>query len=666
MSVTLQFTDENTPDGVATVWIDHPPINALSQIIRQGLLDAIRQTEADDRIKAVVLACQGRTFIAGADVKEFDQAPLEPHLPDVIRQLESTTKPWVAAIQGTALGGGLEVALGCHYRLADASAKLGFPEVNLGLIPGAGGTVRLPRLLQPTAALDMIAVGKPYAADKALALGLIDAIEHVEGDIEDGLVAAARQFATDQCAKPLPTPLAQRAVIAIGDEESWTAKKASVSKRARGQQSPLAAITAIENALTLSADEALAREREQFLALKADPQSAALRHIFFAERSATRLPAIKDVTPKTITHIGIIGGGTMGAGIAAACLLRQYPVTLIEQDDKGLAAGLARVNNLLSGSAQRGIISTEQLTALQTNLLGATDYSALADADLVIEAVFEDMAVKQAVFEKLDQVTKPDAILATNTSYLDVNIIAASVTDASRVIGLHFFSPAHVMKLLELVIPEKAAPATIATGFALGKRLGKITIPTGVCDGFIGNRIMSAYRQEADYMLEDGALPQEIDAAMVDFGFPMGIYAMQDMAGLDISWAMRKRQAATRSPDERYVEIADRLCEAGRFGRKTGQGWYRYETEQCRGVVESSVTDLIRSESARKGISRQSFTPDAIMNRILVRMQAEGDAILREGIAQSPEAIDVVMINGYGFPRWRGGPMFMQSTTSPQ
>nr|WP_255596839.1 3-hydroxyacyl-CoA dehydrogenase family protein [Cognatishimia sp. MH4019] len=407
----------------------------------------------------------------------------------------------------------------------------------------------------------------------------------------------------------------------------------------------------------MDASEALAAERALFLRLKDDPQSRALRHIFFAERSVGK--SLPDGSALPLEHIGVVGGGTMGAGIAVAALLAGLRVTMVERDADAVAAGRTRVVEVLDGSFKRGVLSEDGHAHCLEAFSGSVDYGALAEADLVIEAVFEDMDVKHAVFEALDAVVKPEAVLATNTSYLDVGQIAQAVARPARVIGLHFFSPAHIMKLLELVIPVGADPDAVATGAALGKRLRKITVPSGVCDGFIGNRIMSAYRRACEYMIEDGALPADVDQAMRGFGFPMGIFEMQDLAGLDISWAMRKRQSATRDPAERYVDIADQLCEQGRFGRKTGLGWYLYDGKSAQ--VDPEVTALIEATSARKGITRTPLSEDEIMGRILDVMQAEGRAILAEGIAARAEDIDVVMVNGYGFPRWRGGPMFMTS-----
>lgn len=636
-------------DNIALIKVNNPPVNALSHAVRSGLMDAIEETEADHDIERVVLMCEGRTFIAGADVREFNQAPKEPHLPDVVNALEATTKPWVAAIHGTALGGGLEVTLGCDYRICTPSAKLGLPEVNLGLIPGAGGTVRMPRLVSPEEAISLIASGKPVSATKAKDIGLADDV--AEGDLQE----AAIVFAKGDISKR--TPIAQREANQPTLPEEWEKLKASLVTKARGQNSISAAVDAVERSITLSALDAFAAERASFIQLKEDTQSKALRHIFFAERSATRMPELKDVAPRELKSIGVIGGGTMGAGIAAACLLSGYSALMLERDQDALLAGQSRVTKTLDGSLKRGLISSEKHRNMLGNFSGNIEYASLSDCDLIIEAVFEDMGVKKEVFAKLDTVTKPDTILASNTSYLDVNEIAQSTKDPSRVIGLHFFSPAHIMKLLEIVVTDEAAPEALSTAFTFGKALRKITVPSGVCDGFIGNRIMSSYRKEADYMLQDGALPDDIDSAMRGFGFPMGIFEMQDLAGLDIGWANRKRLAPTRDPNERYVTIADTLCEMGRFGRKTGKGWYIYD-DNNKPSVDPEVTKIIEENSASAGITRKPFTAEQIMDRIMAAMRAEAQKVLDEKIATSPEAIDVVMVNGYSFPRYRGGPMF--------
>lgn len=639
--------------GVALVLIDNPPVNALSRAVRADLMAAIEQVDRDDSVRAAILIGQGRTFIAGADITEFDKPPVEPLLPDIVKRLERSRKSWVAAIHGSCLGGGLEVALGCHYRIAVATARLGCPEVGLGLIPGAGGTVRLPRLIAPQRAVAMASGGKPVSAPQAADWGLVDSI--VEGDLGE----AARRFAQEISDRPLPQPLADRVPTGRLESAEWEALLADARQKARGQLAPVIAVEAVRDAVELPADQALARERKRFLELRDSEQSKALRYIFLAEKSVPKAPELRAVAPRPIDRIGVVGGGTMGSGIAAAALLAGCTVTMIERDDAALERGLAATRTHLDGSLKRGLVDATKHQGMISLLSGSIDYSSVGAADLVIEAVFEQMDAKIEVFARLDEVTRPEAVLATNTSYLDVKRMALATKDPSRVIGLHFFSPAHVMKLLEIVRTDIVALDALATGFAFASRLGKIPVLAGVCDGFIGNRIMSAYRRECEFMLEDGALPQEIDAAMTGFGFPMGLFAMQDLAGLDISWAMRKRQAATRDPNARYVAIADRLCELGRFGRKTDAGYYRYSAGSG-GEPDPVVEAIILEESARKGIARRPVPPAEIADRILRTMQSEGERILSEGIAASPEAIDVAMVNGFAFPRWRGGPMFMR------
>lgn len=639
MTVTVQ-----TQGRTAIVTIDNPPVNASSQAVRAGLLDALAQTEADARVDAVVLTCAGRTFVAGADVREFDLPPVAPHLPDVIAAIEAASKPWIAALHGSALGGGLELAMGCHYRIAEASARMGLPEVTLGLVPGAGGTVRLPRVVGAELAVTMIAGGKPITAQAALEAGLIDAI--AQGDLV--------QEACDLAASGVSLrPTLTKPVIGKSDTAEFDRIATDLRRKARGRVSVSAAIDAVERGLTLPADEALDAERATFLSLKTSDQARALRHIFFAERATLSDPRGK-ATSRPIARVGVIGGGTMGAGIASLCLMRGLTVTLIERDVSSLAAGSARVRSTLESSARRGLLT--DLDATLARFEAATDDSVLADMDLVIEAVFEDMEVKKQLFRRLDAVTRPDAILATNTSYLDVTEIAACLRDPSRAIGLHFFSPAHIMKLLEIVLPAGVADDVVATAARLSKTLGKIGVFSGVCDGFIGNRIMSAYRTEADRLLIDGATPEQVDGAMRDYGFPMGVFEMQDLAGLDIAWAMRKRRLAEGGIGDGYIRIADRLCELGRFGRKAGAGWYDYTDGKA--TPSDEVTTIIEGERQTMGGADAPFATEYVMPRILGAMVREAEAVLSEGIAKSAADIDVVMVNGYGFPRWKGGPLF--------
>lgn len=630
-------------DGVAVVTIDNPPVNATSQTMRQSLMEAVTQTEADPAIIAVVLACAGKTFVAGADVAEFGKPPMAPHLPDVIDAIEGATKPWVAALHGTVLGGGLELAMGCHARVAATGTRLCLDEVTLGLIPGAGGTVRLPRLVPATKALEMIAGGKPIDAKEAHAAGLVDDL--VTGDLTEAAVSLASNTS--------PTPTLRRTLKPF-DQSAYDTTRSKFLAKASQQIAPQMAVAAVDRALAAPVAAARQAERDAFLTLKDSGQSAALRHIFFAERKTLSDPRTKG-TPRRLSHIGVIGGGTMGAGIAAACLMRGLAVTLVEQSEDRANAARATIAKTLEGSAKRGVIADANATLDQ--LATTTTYDALQDADLVIEAVFEDIDVKKQVFRQIEAVTRPAAIIATNTSYLNVNAIAAVLRDPSRAIGLHFFSPAHVMKLLEIVLPDAVADDVVATAAALSKRLGKIGVLAGVCDGFIGNRIMSSYRHEADVLLTEGALPDQIDVAMRGFGFAIGIYQMQDLAGLDIAWAMRKRRLADHGRPDDYIPIADRLCEAGRFGRKTKAGWYDYsETGQ---VPSDFVADVIATERDSHGGPIRTFSTDDIITRLLGRMRAEAQAVLAEGIAKRAEDIDVVMVNGYGFPRWRGGPSRM-------
>ncbi|RVT83313.1 3-hydroxyacyl-CoA dehydrogenase [Rhodobacteraceae bacterium CCMM004] len=625
---------------VAVVTVAHAPVNALARAVRAGLIHALHETAAMDGLRAVVLTGRGRSFIAGADIHEFALEPEPPSLPEVIAAIEGAPVPWVAAINGTCLGGGMEVALACHARVAAPGAKLGFPEVNLGLIPGAGGTVRLPRLVAPEAALDLIVSGRPVDAARAAEIGLIDAV--AQGDV----VAAARAQVPEAA-----VPLIGRPAMAPGPD--WADRCAAATARAGGRHAQAAAVAAVDRATRLSADAALAAERAAFVELKAGAQSAALRHVFFAERAVSRLPTPQTVAWPEFQRIGIVGAGTMGAGIAAACLLSGLEVILLERDESSLVAGCGRVEVILDGAMDRGKLDQKGHARAMARLSCATQIGALTEADLVIEAVFEDMGVKRDVFAALDEVMPKGTVLATNTSYLDVGRIAEATADPARVIGLHFFSPAHVMKLVEVVVPPRAAPKAIAAGLALAKRLGKTAVPTGVCDGFIGNRVMSAYRRAADVMMMDGTPPWDIDRAMRDFGFPMGVYEMQDLAGLDIGQAARRRRAAEGAAPGPADAVADALIAAGRLGRKTGAGWYRH------GPGGAEPDPEVEQMIARHGGGDARLDGDAIMERILTAMQEEGRALVSEGIAADPDAVDVVMILGYGFPRWKGGPMWM-------
>jgi 3-hydroxyacyl-CoA dehydrogenase len=646
-TVFSQSVSATVADGILVVTIDNPPVNATSTHVRIGLMAALDRAETDAGTSGVVLTGAGRTFVGGADIKEFGQSPLEPLLPDIIDRIENFEKPVVAAINGAALGGGCEIILACHGRVAGVSASLGLPEVKLGIVPGAGGTQRLPRLIGTIAAIDLIGTGRIVKAEEAVALGLVDSTA------VDPL-AAAITMARDLAGKPLRRTgqLAFRAEDAVAID----AAAQKVLGKSRGQTAPGEAVRLIISASNTSLADGLADERATFLRLRDSEQSAALRHVFFAERSAGKVDGLEKVTPRKIETVGIVGTGLMGSGIAVATLNVGYRVIGMEQTEEAAQKGRERIAGILEKAVQIGRLDAAGLADRLQRLTVTTDIQALAAADLVIEAVFDDMAVKTELFQRLDAVVHDDAILATNTSYLDPDAIAAATRHPERIVGLHFFSPANIMRLLEVVNCAKTAPDVLATALAFAKRLGKLPIVSGVTEGFIGNSLFSAYRREAEFMVEDGALPHEIDAALEAYGFPMGLFAVYDMAGLEIAWARRKRQASTRDPHARYVEIADRLCEAGRFGQKTGRGWYAYP--HGKRTVDPEVTALIERARAEKAIKPRAFTSDEIIVRLLKAMADEGDRLLAAEIAARPGDIDLVMINGYGFPAHKGGPMF--------
>lgn len=633
---------------IALIEIDSPPVNATSQAVRAGLLAAIEDVDRDARIEAVVLACAGRTFVAGADIREFGQPPREPHLPDVIDAIENCSKAIVAAIHGTALGGGCEIALACHARIAEPGASLGLPEVKLGLVPGAGGTQRLPRLVGLDAALELVSTGRNVKAEEALRLGLIDRIATKD------LRQKAMGFARELIGKPIRRT-GKQSVVGM-EASAAAAKLAEVNRKARGAQAPGKAAELVLLAANLPLKDGMARERETFLALRSSDQSAALRHAFFAEREVTRVPGLEGVAPRSVQKIGVVGAGTMGSGIAIAFADAGFDVRIVETSEQALAAGQARIADVYDKQVASGRLTADVRDERLAMIGYGVGIDTLSDRDLVIEAVFEDLAVKQSLFRALDAVLRPGTILATNTSYLDISLIGDATSRPSDVVGLHFFSPAHVMKLLEIVRTEKTAADVVATGLDIAKRLRKIPVVCRVCDGFVGNRILSRYRLQAEYLLEEGALPHEVDAALETFGFPMGPFAVSDLAGLDIAWARRKRLAPTRDPRERYVDIADRLCEAGRFGRKTGAGWYRYEGGKRE--VDPVVTALVEESSQRHGLTRRPISPEEIQARIRAAMVNEACKILDERIVERPLDIDVVMMHGYGYPAWRGGPLF--------
>ena len=541
VSVTRELRDR-----ILVVTVDNPPVNALDVDVRRGLLDAIESAEQDPAVDAVLLTGVGRNFIGGADIREFGKPPLPPSLPDICDRIEACRKPVVAVIHGAALGGGLEVALAAHYRIALASAKLGLPEVTLGLLPGAGGTQRAPRLMGAKAALDLMLSGRHVNAKEALALGLVERIGETDDVLAEGLAYA--QALLDAHAPVRRTRDADGLADRVASRAAIEAARVDTAKNFRGLFSPLKIVDAVQAALEMPFDDGLRHERQLFLQCLDSPQRAALIHAFFAERDVRKAPETRLAKPRAMASVGVIGGGTMGAGIAVALLDAGLPVTMVERDDASLARGRANIEKVYDGLIAKGRMTAEAKAAVLARWSGSTSYDALATVDLVIEAVFEEMTIKQAVFAELDRVCKPGAVLATNTSYLDIDAIAASISRPGDVVGLHFFSPANIMKLLEVVVPAQVSADVVATAFDLAKKLRKVPVRAGVCDGFIGNRVLAIYRASADHMMEDGASPYQIDQAVREFGFPMGPFQVADLAGGDIGWATRKRRAATRDP----------------------------------------------------------------------------------------------------------------------
>ncbi|MEJ6393595.1 FAD-dependent oxidoreductase [Gymnodinialimonas sp. 2305UL16-5] len=633
---------------VGYVTLTNPPVNAIGKAMRQGLMDAVRWAEAEN-LDRVIVTGAGRAFAAGADAKEFDGAALEPFLPDVCDAIERSFVPWIAAINGVALGGGAEIALACRMRIAGPKAQIGLPEVTLGVIPGAGGTQRAMRLCGLDIALRMIAFGKPLSARAALEAGLVHAVE--EDPVEAAFMVNTEEM---QCVVPtweLPPP--------DMDEAAFAEMRDALGKRMAGQVAPLRALDVIQSGLTLPFHEAMALERATFMELKQGDQSCALRHMFFSERAAkpsADLPAAPD-----LSRVAIVGGGTMGTGIAYACLSVGLNVVLLESDDEGAARARGNIEALIEQGIKRGRLDPDGAEALRARLNITTDYAQAAEVDLAIEAAFESMEVKAQIFAKLDTALGPDAVLATNTSYLNVDEIAAATSDPSRVLGLHFFAPAHIMRLLEIVKGDKTSDHALAMGYALAKLLKKVPVLAGVCDGFIGNRIYTRYREEGDFLLMDGATPWEIDEVMEAFGYAMGPYQVQDLSGLDIGYANRRRQDDTCDPNRRYVPIADRMVQEGRLGRKSGVGWYRYPGGGGK-VVDPLIEDLIAEEAHFAKVTRRDIPAAEVEERLLLAMINEAADILDEGIAQSAQDIDVVTVFGYGFPRWRGGLMHYADT----
>ncbi|WP_159915884.1 3-hydroxyacyl-CoA dehydrogenase NAD-binding domain-containing protein [Pantoea sp. 18069] len=644
---------------VAVIWLANPPVNGLGDAVRRGISAGLHRAALSPGVKAIVLAGAGKVFCGGADIRQFNTpaATARPMLREVIRQIEQSSKPVVAAIHGVALGGGLELALGCHYRIVAAEASLGLTEVNLGLVPGGGGTQRLPRLIGSGPALELIQSGKQVRGSQALALGLADAL--IDGEVVASGIAFARRMAAQ--AGPHPVIGAKPPADAAGLD--FVALQAAVNSKACNALAQRTAIVCVQAATQLAFDEGLDFERSLFDELVAGPESKALRHLFFAEREAAKLEGQAAGTlPRAIASVAILGAGTMGAGIAMAFANARMPVVLYEREQAALDRGMDMIRRNYAVTVSKGSLSAQQMQERLDRIRPTLDVHLLADADLVIEAVFEDMVVKQAVFRQLDAICKPGAILATNTSRLSIDDIAAATGRPQDVIGLHFFSPANVMKLLEVVRGDATSDEVIASCMKMAQGIGKIPVLVRVCEGFVGNRMLTGYWREAGFLLEEGASPSQIDAAMKRFGFAMGPLTMADLAGMDINWATRKRLAPTRAAHLRYSKVADRICELGRYGQKTSAGYYRYEPGS-RTPIADPVVDALIVECAREaGIVRREISDAEIVERCVLALVNEGARIVQEGIAQRASDVDVVYVNGYGFPAWRGGPMFHAET----
>jgi 3-hydroxyacyl-CoA dehydrogenase len=652
MSDVVQFQKRGS---IGVISVDNPPVNALSHAVRQGLRESLARAIADQEVRAIVLVGAGRTFIAGADITEFGKPMKEPALGSVIAALDESPKPTVAALHGTALGGGLEVALGCHYRVAVPDAKCGLPEVKLGILPGAGGTQRLPRLVGVAKALEMIVSGEPIGAAEAKAVGLVD--EVVEGDLLAGAVGFAQRIADK---RPLVRvrDLTDRIDQAKKDPSIFEKAAKAATARARGQ-APLRCVEAVRAAIDLSFDQGMRRERELITEAFASEESAALRHVFFAERQAAKIPDVPPDTPTLpVKRVAILGAGTMGGGIAMVFANAGIPVLLVDKEQALVDKGVQIITKNYAATVSKGRLSQADMTSRVGRIQPTTSWDGLKEVDLVIEAVFEEMGLKKEIFGRLDGLCRKDAIMATNTSTLNVNEIARATSRPEQVIGLHFFSPANVMRLLEIVRGEKTSKTVVATAMKLAKQIGKVGVLVGVCNGFVGNRMLHAFYRQANLIIEEGALPYQVDGVMTGFGFAMGPFATSDLAGIDVGWRIRK--GAPKPPaGERYTgNVADRLAEMGRFGQKTNAGFYKYEGGNRTPIRDPQVESIIVEVSKQLGIERRSVSDDEILERCMYAMINEGAKILEEGIALRASDIDTVWINGYGFPAYRGGPMF--------
>jgi 3-hydroxyacyl-CoA dehydrogenase len=647
-------------DGIAVLTLDNPPVNSLGVELRQALMAGVERANDDPKVAAIVLIGSGAGFSGGADIREFGtpKAAAHPNLRTVISEVEDSAKPVIAAVGGVCMGGGLELAMACHYRVGVPKARIALPEVKLGLLPGAGGTQRLPRLLGVEAALNMIVSGATVASEKLEGTPLFDAFG--DGDLRDG----ALRFARRVIAEKMPPKKVRDLQIDMPNAEAYFQFARNTVKSVAGPYpAPLACIEAVAAAVEKPFEAGLERERELFTTLMLSPESAALRHIFQAERAASHILDVPDDTPlRPIAKVGVIGAGTMGGGITMSLINAGLPVVLLETQQDALDRGLANIRRNYQGALKKGKLDEAGLVKRLGLITPTLDYALLRDVDLVIEAVFENMDVKRGVFETLDGVIRPGAILASNTSALNLDEIANFTRRPQDVIGLHFFSPANVMRLLEVVRGAKTAKDVLATAMRLSKTMGKIAVVSGVCDGFIGNRMLARYGAAAHDLIMFGALPQQIDAALQDFGMAMGPFRVGDLAGLDIGWALRKRRSA-EFPDRDFSNVSDVLCEQGRFGQKTGAGWYRYEAGSRHPIPDPKVTAIIEEYRRRKGITPRKVSSQEIVERCVYALINEGARILEDGIAQRASDIDLVYLNGYGFPAFRGGPMFFADQT---
>ena len=652
-----------TRDGIAVITIDNPPVNALSPGVPEGMLTALETAERDPSARAIVIICAGRTFISGADIKELEEAARNPasggpDLHPLLARIEDCAKPVVMAIHGMALGGGLEVAMAGHYRVAVADASLGAPEVNLGIIPGAEGTQRLPRLVGVAAAVEMCVSGKPIKAPQALQMGLIDRV--IDGDLLSGAVAYAGQVA----GQPVRRTREQNQKLGSASENApiFAAGRAQAAKVRRNQTAPLAALEALEAATTLPFDQGCKKEREIVRRVLMGDQAKAMIHIFFAERAVARVPGIpKDTATYPIAKVGIIGAGTMGGGIAMACANAGISVVLKETEQAALDRGVAAIRKNYESSVKKGRFSQAVMDQRMALIHPQLTYDGFDQADLIIEAVFESMTLKKQIFAEIDKIAKPDCVLASNTSTLDIDEIAAATSRPQMVIGLHFFSPAHVMRLVEIVRGKHPSNEVVATSLAIAKKLGKVGVVVGNCRGFVGNRMMLPYMREAQFLAEEGSTPEQVDKALTDFGMAMGIFAVDDMGGIDLAYRVKQEYAHLRKPGERVPLVLDKLYEMGRLGQKRGKGWYRYD-ESRSPIPDPEVHALIEKTAREAGITRRTITPQEIIERSVYIMINEGARILEEGHAQRAADIDVIYCTGYGFPGYRGGPMWYADT----